>query len=40
MSTRNISTLLNSISPCSVTEFKEKGLEYICLQMEAMLENQ
>ncbi|KAI3335636.1 hypothetical protein F4824DRAFT_464313 [Ustulina deusta] len=39
VSTRNISTLLNSISPCSVTEFKEKGLEYICLQMEAMLEN-
>ncbi|KAJ2986672.1 hypothetical protein NUW58_g4917 [Xylaria curta] len=39
VSTRNISTLLNLISPCSVTEFKEKGLEYICLQMEAMLEN-
>ncbi|KAI0425978.1 hypothetical protein F5Y09DRAFT_79317 [Xylaria sp. FL1042] len=39
VSTRNISTLLNSISPCSVTEFKEKGLEYICLQMETMLEN-
>ncbi|KAI0593237.1 BTB/POZ domain-containing protein [Biscogniauxia sp. FL1348] len=36
---RNISTLLNVISPCSVTEFKDKGLEYICLQMEAMLEN-
>ncbi|RYP72020.1 hypothetical protein DL771_004489 [Monosporascus sp. 5C6A] len=26
-------------SPCSVTEFKDKGLEYICLQMESMLEN-
>ncbi|KAI3320330.1 hypothetical protein HD806DRAFT_538521 [Xylariaceae sp. AK1471] len=39
VSTRNISTLLNLISPCSITEFKEKGLEYICLQMEAMLEN-
>ncbi|KAI0966148.1 hypothetical protein F4678DRAFT_302014 [Xylaria arbuscula] len=39
VSTRNISTLLNNISLCSVTEFKEKGLEYICLQMEAMLEN-
>ncbi|KAI1814891.1 hypothetical protein GGS20DRAFT_377420 [Poronia punctata] len=39
VSTRNISTLLNLISPCSVTEFKEKGLEYICLQMESMLEN-
>ncbi|KAI1200167.1 hypothetical protein F5X97DRAFT_294268 [Nemania serpens] len=39
VSTRNISTLLNLISPCSVSEFKQKGLEYICLQMEAMLEN-
>ncbi|KAK5626167.1 hypothetical protein RRF57_001882 [Xylaria bambusicola] len=39
VSTRNISTLLNNISPCSVTEFKKNGLEYICLQMEAMLEN-
>ncbi|KAI0483884.1 hypothetical protein F4859DRAFT_416992 [Xylaria cf. heliscus] len=39
VSTRNISTLLNLISPCSVTEFKEKGLEYICLQVEGMLEN-
>ncbi|KAI0152678.1 hypothetical protein GGR57DRAFT_469943 [Xylariaceae sp. FL1272] len=39
VSTRNVSTLMNLISPCSVTEFKKKGLEYICLQMEAMLEN-
>ncbi|KAI1504781.1 BTB/POZ domain-containing protein [Biscogniauxia marginata] len=39
VTTRNISTLLNVISPCSITEFKDKGLEYICLQMEAMLEN-
>ncbi|KAI1118222.1 hypothetical protein F5Y14DRAFT_399670 [Nemania sp. NC0429] len=39
VSTRNISTLLNLISPCSVPEFKQKGLEYICLQIEAMLEN-
>ncbi|KAI1078865.1 hypothetical protein F5B20DRAFT_546477 [Whalleya microplaca] len=39
VTTRNISTLLNMISPCSVTEFKDKGLEYICLQMESMLEN-
>ena len=37
---RNISTLLNFISPCAVTEFKDKALEYICLQMESMLENQ
>ncbi|KAI2628565.1 hypothetical protein GGR54DRAFT_350862 [Hypoxylon sp. NC1633] len=39
VTTRNISILLNTISPCSVTEFKDKGLEYICLQMESMLEN-
>ncbi|KAI0396635.1 hypothetical protein F5Y17DRAFT_418997 [Xylariaceae sp. FL0594] len=39
VSTRNIATLLNLISHCSVSEFKEKGLEYICLQMETMLEN-
>lgn len=36
---RNISHLLNAISPCSITEFKDAGLEYICLQLEAMLEN-
>ncbi|KAK9773129.1 putative BTB/POZ domain-containing protein [Seiridium cardinale] len=39
VTTRNISTLLNLMSPCSVTEFKDIGLEYICLQMETMLEN-
>jgi inhibitor of Bruton tyrosine kinase len=39
VTTRNISTLLNLISPCSVAEFKDKGLEYLCLQMESMLEN-
>ncbi|KAK2048105.1 BTB/POZ domain-containing protein [Colletotrichum somersetense] len=37
--TRNIALLLNEISACSVTEFKDAGLEYICLQMEAVLEN-
>ncbi|KAH6842775.1 hypothetical protein B0I37DRAFT_356812 [Chaetomium sp. MPI-CAGE-AT-0009] len=36
---RNIADLLNAISPCSVTEFKDGGLEYICLQLETMLEN-
>lgn len=39
VTTRNISNLLNEISPCSVTEFKDVGLEYICLQLENMLEN-
>ncbi|KAM0265640.1 hypothetical protein ACHAQJ_000074 [Trichoderma viride] len=36
---RNISNLLNEISPCSVAEFMNTGLEYICLQLESMLEN-
>ncbi|KAL6804020.1 hypothetical protein J3E68DRAFT_392222 [Trichoderma sp. SZMC 28012] len=36
---RNISNLLNEISACSVAEFKDTGLEYICLQLESMLEN-
>jgi alpha-tubulin suppressor-like RCC1 family protein len=39
VNTRNIAVLLNEISPCSVTEFKDVGLEYICLQLESMLEN-
>lgn len=39
VNTRNIASLLNEISPCAVTEFKDAGLEYICLQMETMLEN-
>jgi inhibitor of Bruton tyrosine kinase len=36
---RNISYLLNEIGPFSVPNFKNAGLEYICLQMESMLEN-
>ncbi|KAK5661916.1 hypothetical protein OQA88_10025 [Cercophora sp. LCS_1] len=36
---RNIAHLLNAISPCSVTEFKDASLEYVCLQLESMLEN-
>lgn len=39
INTRNISHYLNAISPCAVSEFKDAGLEYICLQMESMLEN-
>ncbi|KAI9151658.1 BTB/POZ domain-containing protein [Paramyrothecium foliicola] len=39
VTTRNIAHLLNEISPCSVTDFKDTGLEYICLQLESMLEN-
>ncbi|KAK3316435.1 hypothetical protein B0H66DRAFT_294883 [Apodospora peruviana] len=36
---RNVAHLLNAISPCSITEFKDAGLEYVCLQLESMLEN-
>ena len=39
VNTRNISQLLNAVAPCSVTEFKDAGLEYMCLQLESMLEN-
>ncbi|KHO01687.1 BTB domain and ankyrin repeat containing protein [Metarhizium album ARSEF 1941] len=39
VTTRNVANLLNEISPCSVTKFKDVGLEYICLQLESMLEN-
>ncbi|TQS33702.1 hypothetical protein Golomagni_05942, partial [Golovinomyces magnicellulatus] len=39
VTTRNIAILLNEISPCAITEFKDVGLEYICLQLENMLEN-
>ncbi len=39
VNTRNIAQLLNDIGPFAVTEFKDAGLEYICLQMESMLEN-
>ncbi|KFA76393.1 hypothetical protein S40288_04792 [Stachybotrys chartarum IBT 40288] len=39
VNTRNIANLLNEISPCSVTNFKDVGLEYICLQLESILEN-
>ncbi|ROW13437.1 hypothetical protein VPNG_04380 [Cytospora leucostoma] len=39
INTRNIAHFLNAISPCSVTEFKDAGLEYVTLQMEDLLEN-
>ncbi|OBT61833.1 hypothetical protein VE03_08826 [Pseudogymnoascus sp. 23342-1-I1] len=40
VNTRNICNLLNDVAPCAVREFKEAGLEYICLQLETMLDNQ
>jgi hypothetical protein len=39
VNTRNVCQLINVVAPCSVTEFKDAGLEYLCLQLEAMLEN-
>ncbi|KAL8913049.1 MAG: hypothetical protein Q9172_007373, partial [Xanthocarpia lactea] len=38
--TRNVCQLLNAVAPCSVTGFKRAALEYICLNLEGMLENQ
>ncbi|KAL8638810.1 MAG: hypothetical protein Q9228_004070 [Teloschistes exilis] len=37
---RNVCQLLNAVSPCSVTDFKRAALEYVCLNLEGMLENQ
>jgi inhibitor of Bruton tyrosine kinase len=35
---RNVCYLLNTVAECQVTEFKNAALEYICLNLEAMLE--
>ncbi|OBT45947.1 hypothetical protein VE00_04261 [Pseudogymnoascus sp. WSF 3629] len=40
VNTRNICNLLNDVALCAVSEFKEAGLEYVCLQLETMLDNQ
>ncbi|KAH8684602.1 putative BTB/POZ domain-containing protein 1 [Tricladium varicosporioides] len=39
VNTRNVCHLLNAVAPCSITEFKDAALEYVCLQLEYMLEN-
>lgn len=39
VTTRNVCQLLNAVAPCSVDEFKTAGLEYICLNLETMLEH-
>ncbi|MCJ1309583.1 hypothetical protein MMC25_003243 [Agyrium rufum] len=36
---RNVCQLLNAVAPCSVADFKNTALEYITLNLEAMLEN-
>lgn len=40
VNTRNVCQLLNAVAPCSVTRFKDAALEYICLNLEGLLENQ
>ncbi|KXL43421.1 hypothetical protein M433DRAFT_155901 [Acidomyces richmondensis BFW] len=35
---RNVCELLNAIAPSSVREFKDAALEYLCLNLEAMLQ--
>lgn len=37
---RNVCQLLNAVAPYSVTQFKDAALEYICLNLEGVLENQ
>ncbi|RAH42469.1 BTB domain and ankyrin repeat protein [Aspergillus brunneoviolaceus CBS 621.78] len=37
--TRNVCHLLNVITPCSVKEFRNAALEYICLNLEDLLAN-
>lgn len=39
VTTRNVCSLLNAIAPCSVTTFKTKALEYICYNLEAVLQH-
>ncbi|KAJ5525594.1 hypothetical protein N7494_012244 [Penicillium frequentans] len=39
VNTRNITYLLNSVSPIYMGEFKEAALEHICLDLESMLTN-
>ncbi|MCJ1469554.1 hypothetical protein MMC07_008188 [Pseudocyphellaria aurata] len=39
VNTRNVCQLLNAVAPCSVTEFKDAALEYLCMNLEGMLEN-
>ncbi|KAK8157732.1 hypothetical protein BKA80DRAFT_312169 [Phyllosticta citrichinensis] len=35
---RNVCQLLNAITPCAVTEFKDAALEYACLSLESVLQ--
>jgi inhibitor of Bruton tyrosine kinase len=35
---RNVCTLVNTVSECTVDDFKKAALEYICLNLESMME--
>ncbi|ESZ92510.1 hypothetical protein SBOR_7102 [Sclerotinia borealis F-4128] len=39
VNTRNVCSIVNAVAPFSVTQLKDAGLEYMCLQLESMLEN-
>ncbi|RJE21496.1 hypothetical protein PHISCL_06158 [Aspergillus sclerotialis] len=39
VNTRNVAHLLDSVFPCSVAEFKNASLEYICLNLEDLVTN-
>ncbi|QSZ35976.1 hypothetical protein DSL72_007098 [Monilinia vaccinii-corymbosi] len=39
VNTRNVCNIVNAVAPCSITALKDAGLEYMCLQLESMLEN-
>ncbi|KAF2791390.1 hypothetical protein K505DRAFT_363853 [Melanomma pulvis-pyrius CBS 109.77] len=36
---RNVCSLLNAIAPSSVAEFKDAALEYVCISLEAVMQN-
>lgn len=39
VNTRNVCHFLNAVAPCTVTSFKQAAFEFICLNLEIMLEN-
>lgn len=36
---RNVASLLMAVAPSSVAEFKDAALEYVCLSLEAVMQN-
>ncbi|KAF2706409.1 BTB domain and ankyrin repeat-containing protein [Pleomassaria siparia CBS 279.74] len=39
VNSRNVCSLLNAIAPSSVAEFKDAALEYVCVSLEAVMQN-